>query len=189
MNRTEAIKAIISSLSEEDVALFTTGLISREAFSIRDRAGNLYMLGSMGLLSAFGLGIALNNPTRRVVIVEGDGSALMSLGNFTLIGSLKPKNLCHIVIDNESYESTGGQPTVTNFIDLTQIASASSYSLVDRMGSLDDLSNELLKFLNSAGPVFLLVKVQISNKEEPPRVALPPEEIKERLMRFLKHGV
>ncbi len=189
MTRTEVIKTITSFLSESDVALFTTGMISREAFSIGDRAGNFYMLGSMGLLSAFALGVALTEPRRRVVIVEGDGSALMSLGNLPLIGFLKPKNLFHIVIDNEAYESTGGQPTVTNLIDLAQIASASSYSLVKRIKSLGKLVSELPVLLESEGPAFLLVKVKLLEKSEPPRVSLSPEEIKERLTRFLKRGV
>ena len=189
MNRTEAVEAIISSLAEDDIALFTTGMISRQAFSTRDREGSFYMLGSMGLLSAFALGIALNKPSRKVVAVEGDGSALMSLGNFALIGSEKPKNLFHIVIDNESYESTGGQPTITGIIDLDQVASASSYSLVRRIDSLHDLVNYLPEFVNSSGPAFLLVKVRASNKEDPHRVALSPEAIMKRMRGFLNRGV
>ncbi len=189
MNRNEAVKAIISFLAKEDIALFTTGLISREAFAINDRQGNFYMLGSMGLLSAFGLGIALNEPTKKVVVIEGDGSALMSLGNFPLIGFQKPRNLFHIVLDNQAYETTGSQPTLTNLIDLTQIASASAYSLTMEAESLDDFVNKLPVFLGSGGPAFFLAKVKLSNKGESPKVDLPPEEMKKRLKRFLKREI
>jgi len=189
VTRAEAIRAIISRLADRDVALFTTGMISREAYSLGDREGNFYMLGSMGLLSAFGLGIALNNPARRVVIVEGDGSALMSLGNFALIGSQQPRNLCHIVIDNEAYESTGGQPTVTSDVDLAQVASASGYASAGKVDNLDDLVKILPELVNSDGPAFLLVKVELVGKEVPGRVALSPIEIKQRLGGFLEHGI
>jgi len=184
MNRTEAIQTVISSLGKKDIALFTTGMISRDAFSLGDREGNFYMLGSMGLLSAFALGIALNSPYK-VVIVEGDGSALLSLGTFALIGSQKPENLHHIVIDNEAYESTGGQPTITNIIDLAEIASACSYRTVKKVEHLTDLVTALPKVLNSVGPSLLLIKVALSDRK-PARVTLSPVEIKERVEGFLR---
>lgn len=186
MTRTEVIQAIISSLASKDIALFSTGMISREAFSQSDREGNFYMLGSMGLTSAVALGIAIAKPSRKVIIVEGDGSALMGLGNLALIGSQKPRNLHHIVIDNEAYESTGGQPTLTSIVDLSQVASACGYSLVKKVEKLADLASTLPIFLNSDGPTFLLVKTKLSSKKEPPRVSLPPNEIKERMVGFIR---
>lgn len=179
MNASEALKIIISCLGNEDVALFTTGFISRRAFEI-DREKNFYMVGSMGLLSALGLGIALNKPEVKVVIVEGDGSALMSLGNLALIGFLKPRNFYHIVLDNESYESTGGQPTITGGLDLSQIASVTGYEYVVKIEKHDELMHEVKDFLSREGPCFMLVKVEPS-EEVSPRVSLSPEELKERL--------
>ena len=81
-------------------------MISREAFNIRDRAENFYMIGSMGLLTALGLGLALQSPAWRIWVIEGDGSALMSLGTLPLIATLRAHNLIHVVLDNEVYEST-----------------------------------------------------------------------------------
>ena len=188
MTRTEALKALLSPLKSDDVALFTTGLISRDASSVKDRDANFYMLGSMGLLSALGLGIALNRPDRRVLVVEGDGSALMSLGNFSLIGAQKPRNLYHVVIDNEAYESTGGQPTITNVIDLTEVARASSYSTVMRLEARRPhlASEEVTRFLQAKAPAFLLIKVEAARAEAAPRISLSPEQLKERLMKVLQ---
>ena len=184
MNASQALKIILSSLEDDDIALFTTGFISRRAFEIKDRERNLYMLGSMGLLSALGLGIALNQTKTRVVVVEGDGSTLMSLGNLPLIGSLKPPNFYHIVLDNESYESTGGQPTITKEIDLSDIALAAHYEQVMKVEKPDELPSAVKQFFSRKGPGFMLVKVEPS-AEIGQRVSLSPEEIKERLRRSL----
>ena len=184
MNAFQALKTVLSSLEAHDIALFTTGFISRRAFQTKDRERNFYMLGSMGLLSALGLGIALNRPTTKVVVVEGDGSTLMSLGNLPLIGSLKPPNLYHIVLDNESYESTGGQSTITKEIDLSNIASAAGYEQVIRVEKPDELLAATKQFFSRKGPCFMLVKVEPS-AEIGQRVSLSPEEIKERLRRAL----
>ena len=108
--RYRAIEKILEQVESGDVVLSTTGMISREVFQTKDRPGNFYMLGSMGLLSSFGLGLALLQPDRRVFVLEGDGSALMSLGTLPLIAAEQVANLIHLVLDNEAYESTGGQP-------------------------------------------------------------------------------
>ena len=184
MNASQALEIILSSLKDEDIALFTTGFISRRAFHIRDRERSFYMVGSMGLLSALGLGIALLKPHQRVVAIEGDGSALMSLGSLALIGSLKPKNFYHIVLDNESYESTGGQSTITKMIDLSKIAVASCYRRVVKVEQPNRLLDEIKQFFNCEGPCFMLVKVKPS-EEISPRVPLSPGEIKSRLRRAL----
>ena len=121
MNRREAIKMIFDKLDDEDIALFTTGMISREAFGIKDRGMNFYMIGSMGLLSSVALGIALNT-TKKVFIFDGDGSALMDLGTMSMFGAVSPKNLVPIVLDNESYLSTGGQPTISSKMVLLRLS-------------------------------------------------------------------
>ena len=76
------------------------------------------MIGSMGLLSSFGLGLALMAPEQRVFVLEGDGSALMSLGALPSSPAKIPATSVHFILDNESYESTGGQPTISSKVDL-----------------------------------------------------------------------
>jgi len=189
MTRSDIVRAIVSSLGSDDIALFTTGMISREAFSAGDRDSNFYMLGSMGLLSSVALGMAMNVPQKRIIVVEGDGSALMSLGNFPLIGAQRPRNFYHIVIDNECYESTGGQPTVTQSIDLAQIAEASGYLWVNRISRLHDLDDCIRDFLAMEGPAFLLAKSGPEMGKQPSRVTLSPEDMKNRFMENLAHDV
>ena len=113
IGRYRAIEKILAHVRPADLVLSTTGMISREVFFTEDRPGNFYMIGSMGLLSSFGLGLALMVPEQRVFVLEGDGSALMSLGALPLIAGENPSNLVHFILDNESYESTGGQPTIS----------------------------------------------------------------------------
>ena len=99
MNYTEAITTI-TELLEDQLVICANGLISRETFTIDDRIENFYMIGSMGLASSIGLGIALSKPSRKVVIFDGDGNLLMNLGTLAMVGALQPRNFLHIVFDN-----------------------------------------------------------------------------------------
>ena len=143
IDRYTAIQAILRRVNPEDLVLSTTGMISREVFVTNDRPGNFYMIGSMGLLSSFGLGLALQFPEKKVYILEGDGSALMSLGSLPLIATESPKNLFHVILDNEAYESTGSQPSITSKIDLDEIAKSSGYPDVARAEDLETLEAAL----------------------------------------------
>ena len=173
IDRIKAIETIIAQVREEDLVLSTTGMISRETFAVRDRPGSFYMLGSMGLLSAMGLGLAQLSPKQRVYVLEGDGSALMSLGTMPLIAAEAPPNLVHIVLDNESYESTGAQPTITSTVSLSRIASAAGYRSVRQAEDITTLVEALRACAGEPGPHFLLVKAGIAPVEEDiPRVSL-----------------
>ena len=133
MTRVQAIRRVMEHAAPDDLVLTTTGMVSREACMIDDRPGNFYMLGSMGLLSSLGLGLSLLAPERRVFILEGDGSALMSLGALALIASQRPRNLVHVILDNESYESTGGQPTISREVDLARVGESCGYQRTARI--------------------------------------------------------
>jgi thiamine pyrophosphate-dependent acetolactate synthase large subunit-like protein len=93
-----AIAKILKRVRADDLVLSTTGMISREVFMSDDQPRNFYMLGSMVLLSSFGLGLALLQPERRIWVLEGDGSTLMSLGSLPLIAVESPANLVHIIL-------------------------------------------------------------------------------------------
>lgn len=186
MRSADVLAAVLDSLESRDVALFTTGMISREAYRIRDLPSNFYMIGSMGLLTAVGAGLAMCSPRRRVIVVEGDGSALMSLGNFALVAHEGLSNLVHIVVDNESYRSTGGQPSITRTIDLAEVAKACGYRIVHKVAARDDFGSALLRCYRDPGPAFLLAKVVEATEDEAPRVDLEPPIITERLRRFIQ---
>ncbi|MBI4484360.1 MAG: sulfopyruvate decarboxylase subunit beta [Acidobacteria bacterium] len=117
MRRIEAIRQIMEGVSDE-LVIATTGMISRELFLVRDRPENFYMCGSMGCALSLGLGLALALCSRRrVVVLDGDGAALTGLGSLVVARHLKLPNLTHYILDNESYDSTGGQPTCSADVD------------------------------------------------------------------------
>jgi thiamine pyrophosphate-dependent acetolactate synthase large subunit-like protein len=185
MTRHEALQHLLTPLPDGDLALFTTGMISREAFNIRDRAENFYMIGSMGLLNAVGLGLALQSPTRAIWIIEGDGSALMSLGTLPLIAACRPHNLIHVVLDNEAYESTGGQPTISSTVDLAALAEAAGYARVWRVSDSPSLEKALQEARHASALTFILVKITGRAPEGLGRVSLTPAEIKQRFSQIL----
>ena len=185
IERRQAITTIMKHVGVDDLLLTTTGMISREAFATQDRPGNFYMIGSMGLLSSFGLGLALIAPDRRIVVLEGDGSALMSLGTLPLIGSESPENLLHIILDNEAYESTGGQASISSKVDLSKIGSSCGYHQVMRVHDIEGLDSALVKSGKERGPFLIVVKAGLSQTQNIPRVSHPPTEIRNRFRRCL----
>lgn len=187
MNRYEAIETIAASLTDDDVVLATTGRISRELFEIKDRNSNFYMLGSMGLVSSVGLGIALNT-SKRVFILDGDGSALMDMGNMATIAAQKPSNLIHIILDNECYQSTGGQPTDSDTAQLDKIASYSGYGYSVKVSTSEELKTVLEEMPENGGPCLILVKVLERADAKPPRVSISPRDLSERFTKSISHS-
>ena len=180
IDRYTAIQAILRRVNPDDLVLSTTGMISREVFVTNDRPCNFYMIGSMGLLSSFGLGLALQFPEKRVFILEGDGSALMSLGTLPLIATESPNNLFHVILDNEAYESTGSQPSISSKVDLDEIAKSSGYPHVARAEDLETLEDALSDCETNPGPHMILVKAGIAPVDGIPRIPHPPTEIRDR---------
>ena len=186
IDRRECISIVLESLASSDVVVTTTGFISREAFHVMDRRRNFYMLGSMGLASAFGLGLAILLPGVRVFVVEGDGSALMNLGTLALIGASQPTNLFHVVLDNGMYESTGGQVSVSPTSDLaaigTQCGYASSATADDPVAAAAAVRGCVI----GSGPRLVVLHVTDRAAAVPPRVHLAPTFIRDRLADELK---
>jgi len=112
MNRYELLETLVPVL-EDALVVCNIGIPSQELHAISDRDNHLYMLGSMGLCSSIGLGLALTTP-KSVVALEGDGAVLMNLGTLATIGNRAPDNLILLIIDNGSYGSTGDQATYTS---------------------------------------------------------------------------
>ena len=188
ISRYEAIESILQYVSADDLVLSTTGMISREVFATLDRPNNFYMIGSMGLLSSFGLGLALLFPQQRVFVLEGDGSALMSLGTLPLIATESPENLVHIILDNEAYESTGAQPSISSRVNLGDVAKSCGYARTVRAYETEELDQALLECTLGEGPFLLLVKVGIAPVEGMPRVSHSPTDIRDRFRDSIQHG-
>ena len=185
MKGTEAFQELLPLLGDEPV-VHANGFICRESFSIKDREENFYMIGSMGLASSIGLGVALCKPDRKVIVLDGDGNVLMSMGTLAMISAEAPNNLVHVVIDNEVYESTGKQRSISNAVPLEQVAKSAGYRQAVRVDKKEEIKPAFEKLMNSDGPVFLLIKVEPCFDRKTGRVTHTPEEITERFMKSLR---
>lgn len=179
MIRFDAIKLITDVIDDQPI-ISANGFISRDLFESNDKESNFYMIGSMGLSSSLGLGIALTNPKKRIFVFDGDGNILMNLGSFITIGSIQPKNFVHVIFDNEVHESTGGQPTNSSKIKLEKIAKTANYTIF-KTNSKYGLQNILKKIKSVSGPILILVKIEQSNYKSQ-RVTWKPTEIRKRFM-------
>lgn len=150
LTREKIIRHIVSSVGN-DLIVCTTGKASRELFEIREENSqgherDFLTVGSMGHTSSLALGIAINKAEKRVWCIDGDGAVLMHMGAMAVIGSLKPKNLVHVVINNGAHETVGGMPTVGGDIDFCGIAESCGYPLtynISSLGELDKVLNEV----------------------------------------------
>lgn len=181
MKMYEAIKILVDSLDHE-LIIAANGFVSRELYCAKDSPKHFYMLGSMGLASSIGLGLAISTPGRRILVLDGDGNILMNLGSLATIGYLSPENLIHVVLDNESHESTGGQPTASGITKLDEVAKAANFRRVEKVDDPVSLKNAIEESLSSNGPSFILVKIEKGIKEAP-RVPVSPIDIKNRFVK------
>lgn len=182
MKRHEAIETITSALGSRDLVVSSTGMTSRELFTIKDSDSNFYMIGSMGLASAIGLGLALCLPEKRIVVIDGDDSALMGMGAMATIGHHSPVNLIHIVLDNEAYDSTDGQKTAASTARLDEVAAAAGYRVSSRVTAVAELCKALVDAFES-GPALILAKIEKGALPEGGRVSYVPPEIANRFQR------
>ncbi len=171
LKRIEAIDIISKHLKGDEFVIATTGKPSRELFSISDRSKNFYMQGSMGHAASIGLGVALNSPKSKVIVLDGDGAILMHMGILSSVGHYKPKNFCHIVLDNESYETTGDQDTTSSTTDLRAAAKACGYAIVEEAETENSLKIKLKRVLQAKGPAFLRVKINRQPTLNIPRIS------------------
>lgn len=179
MTAREAIQAVAQELTDE-LVVCTTGYTCRDMQTVCDRAANFYMIGSMGIAASIGLGMVLENPHRRVVVFDGDGSLLMGLGILPMVGALGPKNFFHVLFDNEAFASTGAQPTYSSATGLDALARLAGYRTVRRVERLEELAGIWRQVRESQGPAFLLVKCRLDAVPPRERVRLAPEGITSR---------
>src|SRR6476620_9672014 len=124
MLRIDALKSVYDRLADR-VVITIMGAVAAELQAIGHRPNHFYLQHAMGLASSMGLGVALTRPELSVVVFDGDGSILMNLGGLTTLARYRPRNLVHVVFDNESLLSVGGFPTATSTgSDITAMAAA-----------------------------------------------------------------
>lgn len=185
MKRQEAITVIMTTIGRQDVVVSTTGLISREVFEKFDSERSIYVPGSMGLASSIGLGLTMVQPTRRVVVIDGDASLLMNLGSIVTIGNKQPKNLLHIVLDNGAYASCSEERSMSDTARLDALASNVGYRNVRVVCGQEDLKRTIMEFRR--GPGFILAKIELGGRRDFRR-PLELASIKNRFMLFLKQA-
>jgi phosphonopyruvate decarboxylase len=183
-SRSEALRVAQNRARPNDAVIATTGYTGRALYALGDRPNQLYMVGSMGCASSLGMGLAVAQPQRRVIVIDGDGAALMRLGAMATIGYERPPNLIHILLDNEMHESTGGQSTVSHSVDLGAIARGCGYPRVIRAGT----PNQLAEALDQAGErlTFVHVKTRPGEAANPPRPTATPRQVAERFRAWLR---
>jgi phosphonopyruvate decarboxylase len=178
ISRLDAIAAARKGLGREPM-IHANGYMCRESFSLGDRPENFYMIGSMGLASAIGLGFSLTNPGTPTVVLDGDGNLLMNLGILPLAAALHPRRFVHIVFDNEVYGSTGSQRSITAEIRLDRMAEAAGYRTVAAVTEADEITEAVRTALDSDGPHFILAKVT-AEEAEVPRIPYTPRQLRDR---------
>jgi thiamine pyrophosphate-dependent acetolactate synthase large subunit-like protein len=193
IERTDGIdrRAFVASLVEAvPEALIVTGLgsASYDVFAAGDRDGNFYLWGAMGGAAAIGLGLALAQPDKPVIVITGDGEQLMGIGSLATIGAKQPKNLSVIVLDNGHFGETGMQRSHTSLgTDLVAVAQGCNLSDARRIESLEAFPDLVERIRAKTGPVFAQVLIAAN---EPPR-ALPPRDgvfVKNRFRAALGHA-
>ena len=184
MKRIEAIALAAQAAAAQNALLVgNIGYPSRELFAVHDRPENFYMLGSMGLASSIGLGLALAQPEKKVIVLDGDGSVLMNLGTLATIAHHAPQNFLLVILDNCCYGSTGSQPTCTHLgTDLAALAKAAGIKNVRKVEPPGNLAEALL------GKGVIVVKVEAGNATVP-IISLSPEEIMERFSRCARQAM
>jgi phosphonopyruvate decarboxylase len=185
--RTPVLEKVQQHLGKDVAVIATTGKTGRELYEVGDRENQFYMVGSMGCALAFGLGIALCKPDLKVVVLDGDGALLMRTGSMATVGAYKPKNLIHILIDNEVHDSTGGQGTVTGGISFGAIAAGFSYPQIystDMLAKFENILDEVKSA--SAGPVFVHLKTKKGSPEKLGRPKVTPPEVSVRFAKFIQ---
>jgi phosphonopyruvate decarboxylase len=184
--RNKVLSAIQKASQNKNIIIGSTGFNGRALFAIKDRPNHFYMVGSMGCASSLGLGLSIACPDKKVIVADGDGAFLMRMGALSTIGCERPDNLMHIVLDNNRYESTGGQFTLSSAINIPEIAKSCGYKRVIQSNSLSFLTQTIEEF---SALTFFHVQTNTSDDVKSlPRPDIPPADVAKRLRNWIKNN-
>lgn len=183
LEQDDVLRTVQTSARDSDVIIATTGYTGRALYASEDKPNQLYMVGSMGCASSIGLGLAIAQPSRRIMVIDGDGAALMRMGALATIGHERPNNFLHILLDNAVHDSTGSQATASPTVDFTSVALACGYATAQRIPSLDELSDALRN--ETPCPKFLHVKTKPRQNRTLPRPSITPPQMLQRLKAWM----
>lgn len=183
-DRFALISELVDRLRSDEAVIGGIGYTNFDLWAAGHRPQNFYMLGSMGLAVPIALGVALAQPSRRVIALEGDGSILMQLGALATVATLRPANLTIVVMDNGTYQITGGQPTATaTAADIAAIARGAGITDAAWAADNADFGARIDAALASGGPRFIACRIT----DAKPRATTErdPARIRDRFMRGL----
>ena len=189
--REKAIEVVMGHIGDKDIIISTTGFTSRELYEYRknnnqDHSRDFLTVGGMGHANQIALGIALQKKKKSVYCFDGDGSIIMHMGSLTTNGALKCNNLKHIVFNNGSHESVGGQPTTAHQFNMKNIAKNMGYDYVLTVKNEKELKSAILKMNKYKGTSFLEIMISNGTRSDLGRPKSTPLENKKSLMSFLK---
>ncbi len=184
-SRALLLERLLATLPERAAVIATTGKTGRELFTLSDRRQHLYQVGSMGGASGMALGVALTCPDRPVIVLDGDGAALMKLGTLATIGACQPPRLIHILLDNGVHDSTGGQATSAASVDFAAVAVACGYRYGFVADDPDSFHAALTEALRRDGPTLIHARITPGSMTSLGRPTIQPHEVARRFRAFL----
>jgi phosphonopyruvate decarboxylase len=184
--REDALEQLLHMSSKDDLIVSTTGKTSRELFELRAKHAqqqrDFLTVGGMGHTASIALGVVIGQPHRRVLCLDGDGSLLMHMGSMPVIAQRAPKHFIHVLLNNESHESVGGQATAAGVINFQELASAVGYAGYQQAYDSASLSLAWKKLQEILGPVLLEVKIKNGSRKDLGRPTSTPEQNKNAFM-------
>lgn len=189
ITRTPVLEVIQKIIGMDAAIIATTGKTGREFYEVGDQANQLYMVGSMGCALAFGFGLALVKPNLKVIVIDGDGALLMRTGSMATVGAYRPKNLVHILIDNEAHDSTGGQGTVTGGVSFGAVAAGFGYPTIYSTDSLEKFTKMMSEIKKNNSATFVHLKTQKGSPSTLGRPKVTPAQVSVRFTEFVQSKV
>ena len=185
--RSFVISEILDKVIKNTKIISTTGFTSRELFQIRKskkifNSTDFYMVGGMGHSLAVTLGVAINSK-KNIICLDGDGSILMHMGSMGLVGKFGSKNLKHIILNNNSHESVGGQSTIANIINFSELSKSFGYKNFYKANDNKSFKKNLTKFISSKGPSLFEIKI----KKYALKNLIRPDNLNITKKRFMKN--
>lgn len=193
MKREEALETLTQCLPHGAFLVATTGKTGRELYEIRERTNapqrDFLTVGGMGHASSIALGVALRQPERWTVCLDGDGAMLMHMGAMATVASAKPKRFLHVLLNNYAHESVGGQPTVSDQVDFRRLSESTGYCGYRQVDSSEGIIAAVGEILSEGGCWLLEIKVKQGSRPDLGRPKRTPQQNKQSVMEYLSEGI
>lgn len=186
MSRLTAISTVRDALSGTEALVATAGQTCGDLFSLGHRSNQFYVMGAMGSASSIALGIQRARRDRDVVVLDGDGAALMGFGSLATIGHYGPRRFTHVLLDNEVHASTGGQATASPSVDFAAVAAACGYRNAWSTDDARELAERVGEAHRAPGPSFIHVKISSAEPCESSAPSLTPHQVKAQFMDWIQ---